>query len=185
MTRRMATSAAQVMIQFGYVTFFSMAFPLAPLCAMVNNFAEMRCDAFKLCHISRRPPAVPAEGIGVWLTVLRIMSAMAVVTNCMHIGVTSDQVGRFLPGITEAGKVWVRGISNNTVVAVGAPPVCNPQRKTLLSPRYHTPLVPKSSPNLMEIAAISLSSELSIAPVHYREGRPLSVWSTRSWWSSS
>ena len=37
------------LIQFGYVTFFSMAFPLAPLLALLNNLVQTRVDAFKLC----------------------------------------------------------------------------------------------------------------------------------------
>ncbi|KAJ0388971.1 hypothetical protein ATCC90586_011338 [Pythium insidiosum] len=35
----------EMLIQFGYVTFFSLAFPLAPLLALCNNVFELRMDA--------------------------------------------------------------------------------------------------------------------------------------------
>jgi hypothetical protein len=37
-----------MLIQFGYVSFFSMTFPLAPLLALINNLLEIRVDAFKV-----------------------------------------------------------------------------------------------------------------------------------------
>lgn len=53
-------------IQFGYVVLFSSAFPLAALCALVNNLVKIRSDAFKLCAIFQRPFGEPAENIGSW-----------------------------------------------------------------------------------------------------------------------
>lgn len=60
------TSGAPV-IQFGYVTCFSMAFSLAPLVALLNNFVEIRADAYKLCYNTQRPRAQKAGGIGALL----------------------------------------------------------------------------------------------------------------------
>ena len=45
----------EMFIQFGYVTLFSSAYPLAGLCALLNNMIEIRSDAFKLCFIHQRP----------------------------------------------------------------------------------------------------------------------------------
>lgn len=56
----------EMFIQFGYVVLFSSAFPLAALCAFVNNVVEIRSDAFKLCAIFQRPFGQPAENIGTW-----------------------------------------------------------------------------------------------------------------------
>jgi hypothetical protein len=41
--------------------------------------------AFKLLQARKRPIARRVGGIGVWLAVLEIMSAIAVVTNCAHL----------------------------------------------------------------------------------------------------
>ena len=53
-------------IQFGYVVLFSSAFPLAALCALLNNIIEIRSDAFKLCTNLRRPFGERVENIGTW-----------------------------------------------------------------------------------------------------------------------
>ena len=53
-------------IQFGYVVLFSSAFPLAALCALLNNVIEIRSDAFKLCTNLRRPFGERVENIGTW-----------------------------------------------------------------------------------------------------------------------
>ena len=44
----------EMVIQFGYATLFSAAFPLAPLLALANNYVEIRVDAWKISQQSRR-----------------------------------------------------------------------------------------------------------------------------------
>ena len=53
-------------IQFGYVILFSAAYPLAGLCALVNNLIEIRGDAFKLCLVHKRPFGQRVNSIGSW-----------------------------------------------------------------------------------------------------------------------
>lgn len=53
-------------MQFGYVVLFSSAFPLAALCALVNNLIEIRSDALKLCTGLQRPFGQRVESIGQW-----------------------------------------------------------------------------------------------------------------------
>ena len=45
------------MIQYGFVTLFVAAFPLAPFFAICNNLVEMRVDAFNLVSQYRRQVA--------------------------------------------------------------------------------------------------------------------------------
>jgi hypothetical protein len=40
------------------------AFPLAPLCAFINNIIEIRLDAYKLTTQMRRPVAQRTQDIG-------------------------------------------------------------------------------------------------------------------------
>ncbi|XP_009637793.2 anoctamin-8 [Egretta garzetta] len=56
----------EMFIQFGYVVLFSSAFPLAAMCALVNNIIEIRSDAFKLCTGLQRPFGQRVESIGQW-----------------------------------------------------------------------------------------------------------------------
>lgn len=53
-----------LVIQYGFVTLFVAAFPLAPLFALINNIAEIRLDAYKMVSQARRPLAERVEDIG-------------------------------------------------------------------------------------------------------------------------
>ena len=44
----------ELAIQFGFATLFSSAFPLAPLCAFLNNLFEIRLDAQKYTKYKMR-----------------------------------------------------------------------------------------------------------------------------------
>lgn len=68
-------------LQYGFVTLFVAAFPLAPLCALLNNIAEIRLDAYKFVTQARRPLAERAEDIGAWYGILRAITYAAVVSN--------------------------------------------------------------------------------------------------------
>ena len=51
-------------LQFGFLTIFCAAFPLAPLFALINNIIEIRVDASKFITQLRRPIAERAATIG-------------------------------------------------------------------------------------------------------------------------
>jgi Calcium-activated chloride channel len=71
----------ELIVQYGYVTMFVTAFPLAPLGALLNNILETRVDATKLCKLSRRPEPAGAANIGTWYDILEVVSFIAVVVN--------------------------------------------------------------------------------------------------------
>uniref|UniRef100_A0A914WVY8 Anoctamin n=1 Tax=Plectus sambesii TaxID=2011161 RepID=A0A914WVY8_9BILA len=91
----------EMVIQFGFVTLFVAAFPLAPLFALLNNIMEIRLDAYKFVVASRRPMPARAKNIGVWTSILDGVSKMAVLTNACVIAFTSDFVPKMLYMITE------------------------------------------------------------------------------------
>uniref|UniRef100_A0A1B6E559 Anoctamin n=1 Tax=Clastoptera arizonana TaxID=38151 RepID=A0A1B6E559_9HEMI len=86
----------EMFIQLGYVVLFSSAFPLAALCALINNLVEMRSDAFKLCFIFQRPFGQRVPNIGTWQNAMDVMGLIAVLVNCALIGL-SGQVHRMFP----------------------------------------------------------------------------------------
>ena len=53
-------------LQFGFVTLFVAAFPLAPFFAVINNIVELRGDANKFVTQYRRPTAARASNIGLF-----------------------------------------------------------------------------------------------------------------------
>merc|ERR1712080_380908 len=93
----------EMFIQFGYVTLFSSAYPLAGLCALLNNLIEIRSDAFKLCYIYQRPFLQRVESIGSWQT-MEVMGFIAVIVNCGLMGL-SGPVHRIFPNITGSQTV--------------------------------------------------------------------------------
>ncbi|KAL5010642.1 hypothetical protein ScPMuIL_012947 [Solemya velum] len=62
----------EMVIQYGFVTVFVAAFPLAPLFAFLNNVIEIRLDAYKFVTQWRRPFAARAEDIGKFFLILKI-----------------------------------------------------------------------------------------------------------------
>ncbi|XP_054289963.1 anoctamin-8-like isoform X2 [Macrosteles quadrilineatus] len=86
----------EMFIQLGYVVLFSSAFPLAALCAFINNLVEIRSDAFKLCFIFQRPFGQRVPNIGTWQNAMEAMGLIAVLVNCALIGL-SGPVHRMFP----------------------------------------------------------------------------------------
>ncbi|KAG8186689.1 hypothetical protein JTE90_014763 [Oedothorax gibbosus] len=94
----------EMFIQFGYVILFSSAFPMAAMCALMNNVIEIRSDAFKLCMIFQRPFGQRAENIGTWQDAMEVMGVIAVIVNCALIGM-SGQVQRMFPNLSTQGTI--------------------------------------------------------------------------------
>ncbi|XP_038111835.1 anoctamin-4 isoform X2 [Culex quinquefasciatus] len=86
----------EMIVQYGFVTLFVAAFPLAPLFALLNNIAEIRLDAYKMVTQSRRPLAERVEDIGAWYGILKIITYTAVVSNAFVIAYTSDFIPRMV-----------------------------------------------------------------------------------------
>jgi len=68
-------------IQYGFITFFVVAFPLAPLLAIIDNLIEIRLDANKMLRQCRRPFPLEAEDIGTYYFILEFMNVVAVLCN--------------------------------------------------------------------------------------------------------
>ena len=68
-------------IQFGFVTIFVAAFPLAPFFALANNIFEIRIDSDKFVCEVRRPIADRAQDIGIWFDILDSVAKIAVISN--------------------------------------------------------------------------------------------------------
>ncbi|XP_077494206.1 anoctamin 1 isoform X4 [Amblyomma americanum] len=84
----------EMILQYGFVTLFVAAFPLAPLFALLNNVLEIRLDALKLLGSYRRPVGVRVRDIGIWYRIMDSLGKLAVLTNAVLIAFTSDLVPR-------------------------------------------------------------------------------------------
>ncbi|KAH3724496.1 hypothetical protein DPMN_050315 [Dreissena polymorpha] len=91
-------------ILYGFLTILVAAFPLGPLCCLLNNIIEIRTDAVKFATDLRRPLAERAAGIRIWYEIVYAISRLAIVSNAFIIALTSD----FIPRL-----VYVYYCSNN------------------------------------------------------------------------
>ncbi|XP_031564579.1 anoctamin-8-like [Actinia tenebrosa] len=107
----------EMFIQFGYVVLFSSAFPLAALCALLNNVIEIRSDAFKLCTNLRRPFGEKVENIGTWQDAMEVMGVVAVMVNLALLG-TGGSIQRMFPNMTTAETILLIVFLEHLVIGI-------------------------------------------------------------------
>eukprot|EP01031_Cornospumella_fuschlensis_P028338 gene28338-34214_t len=93
---------AQVFIQFGFVTLFVAACPVAPMLAYIANYIEIRSDGYKLMKFMRRVVPTGAQDIGTWLVILQMTALISVGTNAALLCFTMD-----LLSWSGVAKVWL------------------------------------------------------------------------------
>ncbi|KAM5324819.1 anoctamin-7 isoform 2-T2 [Glossophaga mutica] len=108
----------EMVLQFGFVTIFVAACPLAPLFALLNNWVEIRLDARKFVCERRRPVAERAQDVGIWFPILAGITHLAVISNALLLAFSSDFLPRTYYRWTRAGDL--RGFLNFTLAR--APP---------------------------------------------------------------
>ncbi|KXS18683.1 hypothetical protein M427DRAFT_132618 [Gonapodya prolifera JEL478] len=75
------TDFSEMTVQFGNILLFAIAFPLAPLVGLVNNYFELRTDANKFCNSMRRPIPKRVPGTAAWEDAMAVLCFMATLTN--------------------------------------------------------------------------------------------------------
>ncbi len=71
----------EMVVQFGYLSLFSVVWPLTPVSFLVNNWFELRTDAMKICVEMQRPVPWRADTIGPWLDSLSFLTWMGSLTT--------------------------------------------------------------------------------------------------------
>ncbi|KAI0076569.1 DUF590-domain-containing protein [Panus rudis PR-1116 ss-1] len=72
---------SEMITQFGYVSLWSTIWPLAPVMSLINNWLELRSDAFKIAVHTRRPIPSRSDTIGPWLDTLTFLTWLSALTN--------------------------------------------------------------------------------------------------------
>lgn len=98
---------AEMIIQLGYVNLFAAAFPLTATLALINNLAEIRIDAYKLLMLTKRPPYKCAQDIGMWQSMMEVLSTCSILTNCALVGFVSHGLLFYFPDISSSERVWI------------------------------------------------------------------------------
>nr|XP_022909053.1 anoctamin-4 isoform X2 [Onthophagus taurus] len=102
----------EMVLQYGFLTIFVAAFPLAPFFALLNNILEMRLDARKLLSFYRRPVTQRVRNIGVWYHILDSIGKLSVVTNGFIIAFTSNFIPRLVYMATVSSDQSLNGYLN-------------------------------------------------------------------------
>mmetsp|Transcript_24315 Transcript_24315/g.38164 ORF Transcript_24315/g.38164 Transcript_24315/m.38164 type:complete len:234 (+) Transcript_24315:1-702(+) len=87
----------EMLINFGYITLFASAFPLASFVTVFANVVEYRSDCWKLSRVFRRPTVVKTDSIGMWKHLLHMLVSLSALTNCLIFAFTSSQLQQFIP----------------------------------------------------------------------------------------
>ncbi|KAF5304573.1 hypothetical protein FQA39_LY09624 [Lamprigera yunnana] len=99
----------EMVLQYGFVTIFVTAFPLAPLFALINNILEMRLDAQKLIKYYRRPVPQRVKDIGIWLPVMDVLGRISVVSNAFIIAFSSHFIPQLVYYLRKGGNKEMSG----------------------------------------------------------------------------
>jgi len=92
----------EVVITYGYIVLFGVAFPFSPLFGLVLGVIELKVDAWKLCSIYKRPFPLRAKSIGVWNYIIQALSYIGCGTTIAIILFTTDVFD-----FSSTGKRWV------------------------------------------------------------------------------
>ena len=71
----------ELMIQYGFITLFAVAFPLAALIAFLSNIWQTKLDRIYLLDLLKRPIPENCNGIGLWEKAMTNITIAAIFTN--------------------------------------------------------------------------------------------------------
>jgi len=135
---------AEMVQQFGYVCLWSVAWPLCPVAALVNNFFELRGDAFKICINQRRTAPKRVESIGPWLDLLGALTWIAAITNASLIYMFQPRTSSALPVYAQLSHKLAHGL-NVTANALNMTDVRSSQVEPFRTTRIHQATVAPGS----------------------------------------
>ena len=75
------TDLREMVLQFGYLSLFSVVWPLTAVSFLINNWFELRADAIKICVEMQRPTPWRADTIGPWLDSLSFLTWLGSLTT--------------------------------------------------------------------------------------------------------
>jgi len=86
-----------MVIEFGYLTLFASAYPLACAIAVVAHEVEVRSDCIQIARVFRKPRVVRTDNIGTWNMLLTCIVWLSALTNCLLFGYSSGQMMQWFP----------------------------------------------------------------------------------------
>ncbi|KAH8667489.1 plasma membrane stress response protein-like protein [Tricladium varicosporioides] len=94
------TDFREMIVQFGYLSLFSVVWPLTAVSFIINNWFELRGDALKIALETQRSVPWRADSIGPWLDALGFLSWLGSITAAALVYLFSGN------GLGPAGTPW-------------------------------------------------------------------------------
>ncbi|KAG9244541.1 plasma membrane stress response protein-like protein [Calycina marina] len=83
----------EMVIQFGYLSLFSVVWPLTACSFLINNWIELRGDALKIAIETQRPVPWRADSIGPWIDALSFLTWLGSLTSAALVYLFSGEDG--------------------------------------------------------------------------------------------
>jgi len=90
----------EMVVQFGYLSLFSVIWPLTGVSFLINNWIELRGDAVKIALETQRPVPWRADSIGPWLDALGFLAWLGSLTSAALVYLFSGS------GLGPEGTPW-------------------------------------------------------------------------------
>ncbi|XP_030236706.1 anoctamin-7 isoform X5 [Gadus morhua] len=161
----------EMVLQFGFITIFVAACPLAPLFALFNNWLEVRLDAHKFVCEYRRPVAERVPDIGIWFTILELISHLAVLSNAFLLAFSSSFVPRLHYRWTHDGSL--AGYVNSTLSY--APPNATSQSNPVCRFRGYRDQTGNFLPEFYQLLALRLAFVIIFEHVVFLSGHVIDL----------
>ncbi|CAN8102213.1 unnamed protein product [Discula destructiva] len=84
------TDYREMVVQFGYLSLFSVIWPLTACSFLINNWVEARADAMKIAMSSKRPIPWRSDSIGPWITSLGFLAWLGSLTSAAIVFIFSN-----------------------------------------------------------------------------------------------
>jgi hypothetical protein len=90
-------------VQFGFMMLFVTALPMAPFLAMLNNYAKVKFEVWKMIVMYQRSPPIAAQDIGNWQNIFTTIAVISVITNAALLAFTMNLLDRY----QVQSRMWV------------------------------------------------------------------------------
>jgi len=87
---------SEVMFQFGFVTFFAAAMPMAPVIALLANPYLIKGQIYSHLYIYKRPMACMRGNIEPWYKIWILMGYISIITNFMILYLNSTETHKVI-----------------------------------------------------------------------------------------
>ena len=114
----MTTVWQNQLFQFGFITFFSITFPLAPLFACIFNYLETVLFVFVHLRVCKRAPVKELKTVGTWNYLLTLMTYASLIVNAALFAFTSRGFSYLVSKQNELTKVELLIIVEHVVLTL-------------------------------------------------------------------